>query len=410
MSANPEHVQNLVYFYQWLLALVRYDDLNKLVTSANTRHAPLFAIVAFTDFRTCLERAATYLENPPIVSAGISSFQHGGGTSDKKKKEKRGNNKNTNKVDKKSVSYSDKKDSKKDKDTCDLISISYKGQSDSVEAYRKLTHVIPWYEYCLYVFRHELMISECRAKGVKISAPNLDISTIDKVIIVFNKMKTNLSTLYTERYTLATKINFASLGVNESNGERSFAMAAVPGFFIVSTPSPMFVKVESINEPTFRKAFLERSLEYAQRIPLDRFLILYNGYFSSILYTTIAQNMDAFHMVLDTETGNVKFTLLTYTLETDMFVLSNAKDFSISFRINSEQGGLPIPIIFGVNTSYHNYNIDNINKRDNNKSNTTIVTIFDDVTMDTSKLISSWVETDAMKLWFNHSVIGNKAL
>lgn len=406
MSVNPENVQNLVYFYQWLLALVRYDDLNKLVTSANTRHAPLFAIVAFTDFRTCLERAATYLEN---VSTGISSFQHGGGTSDKKKKEKRGN-KNTNKVNKKSVSYSDKKDSKKDKDTCDLISISYKGQSDSVEAYRKLTHVIPWYEYCLYVFRHERMISECRAKGVKISAPNLDISTIDKVIIVFNKMKTNLSTLYTERYTLATKINFASLGVNESNGERSFAMAAVPGFFIVSTPSPMFVKVESINEPTFRKAFLERSLEYAQRIPLDRFLILYNGFFSTILYNTIAQNMDAFHMVLDTETGNVKFTLLTYTLETDMFVLSNAKDFSISFRINSEQGGLPMPIIFGVNTSYQHYNIDNINQRDNNKSNTTIVTIFDDVTMDTSKLISSWVETDAMKLWFNHSVIGNKAL
>eukprot|EP00798_Chlamydomonas_sp_ICE-L_P001286 gene1286-32635_t len=378
MSANPEHVQNLVYFYQWLLALVRYDDLNKLVTSANTRYAPLFAIVAFTHLRTCLERAATYLETPPIVSAGKSSpptsFQHGGGTSyDKKNKEKR-------------------------------------GQTDSVEAYRKLTYVIPWYEYCLYVFRHELMIGECRTKGVKISAPNLDISTIDKVIIVFNKMKTNLSMLYTERYTLATKINFASLGVNESNGERPFAMAAVPGFFIVSTPSPMFVKVESINEPTFRKAFLERSLEYAQRIPLDRFLILYNGYFSSILYTTIAQNMDAFHMVLDTETGNVKFTLLTYTLETDMFVLSNANDFSISFRINSEQVGLPIPIIFGVNTSYHHYDIDNINKRDNNKSNTTIVTIFDDVTMDTSKLISSWVETDAMKLWFNHSVIGNKAL
>eukprot|EP00798_Chlamydomonas_sp_ICE-L_P023467 gene23466-17293_t len=177
MSVNPENVQNLVYFYQWLLALVRYDDLNKLVTSANTRHAPLFAIVAFTDFRTCLERAATYLEN---VSAGISSFQHGGGTSDKKK-EKRGN-KNTNKVNKKSVSYSDKKDSKKDKDTCDLISISYKGQSDSVEAYRKLTHVIPWYEYCLYVFRHELMISECRAKGIDVERTGrLDYTDTDEI-------------------------------------------------------------------------------------------------------------------------------------------------------------------------------------------------------------------------------------
>eukprot|EP00798_Chlamydomonas_sp_ICE-L_P017287 gene17287-23598_t len=409
MSSNPESdIQNLVFFYQWLLALVRYDDLNMLVTSANMRHAPLFAITSFTEL-------------PGQVGAG---GQVGGSTSSDKKKKDSSSSKSssiTKKSDKNkkdSSSSSSKKSSDKDKDTCDLISVSYKGQTDSVDAYRKLSHVIPWYEYCLYVFRYERMLSECRSRGVKIGAPSLDILTIDKAIVVFNKIKTNLSTLYTERYTLATKINFASLGVNESNGERSFAMAAVPGFFIISNPSPMFVKIEVSNEPTFRKAFFERSLEYAQRIPLDRFLILYNGYFSSTLYTTIAQNMDAFHRVLDTETGNVKFTRLTYSLETDMFVLSNANDFSINFRITSEQSGVPMPQIVGVNTSYQNYNIENINNKggDNisssskSDSTTTVVTLFEDAAVDTSKLISSWVETDAMKLWFNHSVIGNKAL
>jgi hypothetical protein len=429
MPAAPVIDPVQIDWYTMVLELIDIADVQLLVESASLRNIPATLIQVMKNLVTMLMTMQGKID----AGGGGSQYGAGGGNQyggansaeekDKKKKEKLLRNMAKNYIESKVKDDKEKANGKVDltkiKEWCDLLSVVYTGSSNVTDSYNKLTHAIPWYEHCLYVFRRERFISRhVKAWGIHAKIPREIIVQLDEAMTVFGKIKQHLSVLYKERYAMATKVNFSSLGA--ANAPRSFVMTAVPGFFIVSGPTTSFVKVDKGNEGTITGAFLTRTLEYGARISLDRFLILYNAYFSTILMDSIGDyGGSGVSEYMDERSGNVIFTQLTYTVSTDTFVISKAPVYEIGFRISTEGSGYPQPVIVFVHTGKQRFQGGYPNQpmgagdpppRDDAS---VPVNIFEDSAsnpINSAEMIESWVQTDGKQIMLNHSFIGNRAI
>jgi hypothetical protein len=425
----PESNEMHLDWYTMVLELIDVADVQLLVESAPLRNVPATLIQVMKNLVTTL----MMMQSKVAAGAGRQFGGAGNTQQDKNLKkairqiEKEGREKSLVKaIDKvvkdkgggKEKEGKEKTDLTKMKEWCDLLSVVYSGSNNVTDSYNKLTHAIPWYEHCLYVFRRERFISrQVKVWGIHAKIPREIIVQLDEVMTVFGKIKQHLAMLYKERYAMATKVNFSSLGA--SNAPRSFTMTAVPGFFIVSAPTTTFVKVDKANEGVITSAFMNRTLEYGARISLDRFLILYNSYFSTILMDSIGdyEGMGVGAYISE-DSGNVRFTQLTYTVSTDTFVISKTPVFEIGFRISAEGSGYPQPVIVFVHTSRQRfqggYPHQPVGGSDPPRDDASVpVNIFEETAtnpVDTAEMIASWVQTDGKQIMLNHSFIGNRAL
>lgn len=373
-----------------VLQMLSTEDLDILIVEGGKRHAPLYAIEAFSDATNVLKRIES------ILPYDIRSSQFGGApaakksSSSKKDSSKKGTKKTSKSLTVK-VGNKDKKKttsvSKSDIVDCNIISKTYRGDSNVEESLNRLTTIMPWYEYCMYTFRYHVLFQELDKSWSK----DKDFAVYDEylrrlryALLVYTQMQHNYNYVYREITRLHKKIDesrvIGASGVVNNN---------IKGFFYIRD-NRLFhpIRAEGSNSDIIKEAFLNRSLEYVDFISIDRFLITFNTLFTTLVYEYTSGS-----------SWPTTFDMLEYSSYNDTFIVYyGGLNVVLEFRI-SPDGGYPRPVNYKMynksfGNSYGGFGIGGATAYDTSAT----VTIYSGGAEDMQALLDQWIQVDAYNL------------
>lgn len=362
-----------------ILDILEISNLEILVKEGAINHAPLYAIEAFSDALSSLRLIETFSSFPKLQVGGAASS--GSKKPDKKKPSK----KTTVKV---TVGKSKKDEKKKttvSKSTivdCNIISKTYKGDDNVKESLERLNRVKPWYEYCMYTFRFNMMFNELDKYLSRINNAAYQelIRRIRYAFLVYSQMQHNYIFVYREILRLYNK------------DDKTPKMNHLKGYFYIRRGNnelvPMDAKIS--NQSDIQEAFSNRVLEYVDYISMDRFIITFNTLFSSLVY--------------EFEKGSwpSTFSVLEYSVASDTFTAYYDNNVLLEFKINVDDG-YPRPVNYKIYSKsiMSNYNYMG---RYNNSMNTRktgavgSITIYNGGSSNMKDMLELWILTDSSAL------------
>jgi hypothetical protein len=259
---------------------------------------------------------------------------------------------------------------------CMFMSVPYNGSSLVTDSLTKISVVLPWYEYSLYVFRNETHLQKLCVPEAYKNAPLDHVSSVKEALLVLDYIKKNLMFLNLERTKLSN--------MNSMSKRVPYIDVIFPGFFLDTrnTSKPVAIEAIPANELRIQSAMTNRSLEYGYRTPIDKFLIVHNEFFRQVVGGTIS---------IDTDFVSEVFSQLNYDMDTDQFgMVFGNEGVVVLFRI-VDNGSYPQPEVVMVS------NI--TNAKDTGINN---ITLIEGDAFVNLEMISTWIENDGLHLetWY----------
>lgn len=220
---------------------------------------------------------------------------------------------------------------------CTFMSVPYQGESSISDSLSKIDVVYPWYEYALYVFRHETKLRHlCEPSALSKLIPADHVSSVKDALFTIEYIKKNIMFLHLERAKL---IHSSQQGLRVR--QYPYIEFIFPGFFLdtLNSAKPVPIEATHVNEGRIQAALGNRSLEYGSRIPIDKFLIVHIELFRQMVGDTLS---------IDTSLVSESFSHLLYDSETDEFGLVFENDgITVRFRISGD-GSYPQPMVSSI--------------------------------------------------------------